>query len=200
MYKLLSVVSLGSAVLAGCVAQTPAEQLAPRQEMVRVCNGNNCVDQHRSVATFQGTPANPEAERRQQALEALAERNPKAAYDLGLRLLRGDGVEQNGYQAIQWMRKAGDAGMVEAQFALGRMYLLGFQEMGPDPAEAESWLTRAAGKGHKEAKRLLPQAQAAKQSEHQAYQEREADRKSLGQWVISTPYYYSWGSSGWYPR
>lgn len=200
MRILLSVISLGSAALAGCAAQTPAEQLAPRQETVRVCNGNNCVDQHRSVATFQGEPVNPEAERRQQALEGLAERNPKAAYDLGLRLLRGDGVQQNGYQAIQWMRKAGDAGLLEAQLALGRMYLTGFQEMGADPAEAEAWLSRAASRGSKEAQRLLPQAQAAKQTEHLAYQAREAERRSLGLWYTSTPYYYTWGSSGWYLR
>ena len=200
MHKLVFVVSLGSLVLAGCAAQTPAEQLAPRQETVRVCNGNSCADQPRSVSTFQGAPVDPEAERRRLALEALAERSPKAAYDLGLRLLRGDGVEQNGYQAIQWMRKAGDAGLVDAQLALGRMYLLGFQEMGADPAEAQAWLSRAASRGNKEAKRLLPQAQAAKITEQQAYQGREADRKSLGLWVINAPYYYSWGSTGWYFR
>jgi hypothetical protein len=57
-----------------------------------------------------------------------------------MRLLRGDGVERNSYQAIEWMRKAGDGGHLPAQVALGRMYLTGVEEMGADPAEAEAWL------------------------------------------------------------
>lgn len=194
------VLSLTALAMAGCATQTPEEQLANRAPTVRLCNGNACVDQDRRIATFQAAPADAEAERRMQALEQLAERNPNAAYDLGLRLLRGDGVERNGYQALQWLRKAGDNGQLQAQLALGRMYLSGFEEMGPDPAEAEAWLARAAAKGSKEARGLLPQAQAARKDEQQQYQAREADRKSLGAWLGSSPYYFFWGSSGWYQR
>ena len=142
---------LATLSLAGCATQkqTPEEQIAPRQDTVRICDSSGCSDRSRDSATFQGTPVDPEAERRLQALTALAENNPKAAYDLGLRLLRGDGVERNSYQAMEWMRKAGDGGHTEAQFALGRLYLMGFEEMGSDPQEAEAWLTRAAANGHK---------------------------------------------------
>ena len=184
-------------ILAGCAAQPPAEQLS-RPETVRVCTGSQCVDQHRNTVTALSPPSDPEAERRLAALSQLAEKNPKAAYDLALRFLRGDGVERNSFQAIEWLRNAGDQGLVDAQFALGRLYLLGFEEMGSDPAEAEAWLSRAAAKGHKEALRLLPQAQAAKKNEHAQYQVREADRKSWGAWYTTAPYYWHWRGSSWY--
>jgi TPR repeat protein len=176
--------------MTGC-AQTPASQLS-QSPTVRLCNGNTCADQDRRIATF--TPAGPsESDRRMEALAQKAEGNPNAAYDLGLRLLRGDGVERNTYQALQWMRKAGDNGHVQAQLALGRLYLMGFEEMGPDPAEAEAWLTRAAAKGNKEAAALIPQAQAAKKDEQAAYQVREAYRKSWYAWYSGYPYYWVWG-------
>lgn len=186
--------------LLGCAAQSPADQIAPRESTVRLCQGNQCSVQPRNIATFQGEPVDVEAERRLQALSELAERDPKAAYDLGLRLLRGDGVERNSYQAIEWMRKAGDHDHVPAQLALGRLYLMGFEEMGSDPAEAEAWLSRAAAKGDREAQRLLPQAQAAKKDEQSLYRFRQAYRNTWWGWYGSAPYYWLWGPRGWYLR
>nr|WP_092312826.1 tetratricopeptide repeat protein [Cupriavidus alkaliphilus] len=184
--------------LAGCVAQTPADQLSPRSPTVRLCNGNACAEQDRRAATPQDASA--DADQRMQALAAVAQRDPNAAYDLGLRLLRGDGVERNSYQALQWLRQAGDNGHMQAQLALGRIYLMGFEEMGSDPAEAEAWLTRAAAQGSKEARDLIPQAQAAKVDEQSLYQVREAYRKSWMTWYGSYPYYWVWGPAGWHPR
>ena len=187
-------------VLAGCVAQPPAEQ-TPLAPSVRLCQeGYGCSEQPRDVQTFQGTPTDPQAERRLQALTDLAEKNPKAAYDLGLRYLRGDGVSQNGFQAIEWLRKAGEAGLVDAQLALGRLYLAGYEEMGSDPAQAEAWLMRAGGQGSKEAKRLLPEAQAAKKDEQAAYRIREHYRRNGAGWYSRYTYYWVWAPSGWYLR
>ena len=193
---------IGLSALLGAAfgVQTATAQTAPRTDPVRICDSSGCSDRPRDSATFQGAASDPEAERRLAELTALGEQDPRAAYDLGLRFLRGDGVERNSYQALQWMRKAGDAGHVEAQYALGRIYLMGFEEMGPDPAEAERWLTMAAGKGHKDARQLLPEAAAAKKDERQLYQVREAQRKSWGVWYSSYPYYWTWGPRGWYAR
>jgi TPR repeat protein len=191
---------LAALTLAGCVAQPPQDQLGPQPPTVRLCTGNQCSDQPRNIVTFQGEPVNVESERRVAALTVLAERDHRAAYDLGLRLLRGDGVERNSFQAIEWMRKAGDRGNAQAQMALGRLYLTGFEEMGPDPAAAESWLSRAAAQGDKEAARLLPQAQADKKKVQDNYQIRDAWRKSWGAWFYSAPYYWVWAPSGWYLR
>lgn len=84
--------------------------------------------------------------------------------------------------------------------ALGRLYLVGFEEMGADPAEAASWLSRAAAQGNREAQQLLPQAQAARQSEQAQYQVRELVRTSWGHWYASTPYYWYWNNTGWILR
>lgn len=187
-------------LLSACASQTAEQQMGQRSQVVRVCQGASCIDQHKDTVTFQAPQGNPEQEHRLAELSALAENNPRAAYDLGLRLLRGDGVERDSSQAIEWMRKAGDMGFVEAQFALGRLYLHGFEEMGSDPAEAEAWLTRAAAKGKKQAEPLLKEAQKAKQRIHDNYQIQEAERQAWGQWYRTAPYYWTWGSRGWYLR
>lgn len=192
-----SVLSLAAIALAGCAAQTSTDQLT-RKESVRVCQGGRCIEQSASTVTFQAPSEDPEAQRRWDALEQMAQRSPQAAYDLGLRLMRGDGVERNSYQAIEWMRKAGDQGLVSAQVALGHIYLQGFEEMGSDPAEAQSWLSRAAAQGNKEAQQLLPQAQAAKQDARALYQAQEQLRKAWHTWYSTAPYYWYWSPSGWY--
>ena len=183
--------------LLGCAAQTPAEQLAPASDTVRVCEGSRCVDQHRSHQRWQPPAADAAAERRLEALSRLAAQDSKAAYDLGLRLLRGDGVARDSFQAIEWLRQAGDHGLVAAQLALGRIYLQGLEEMGADPAEAQAWLERAAAQGNKEAGRLLPQAQAAKRDAQAGYQIRAAERSAWGRWYAAAPYYWYWGGTGW---
>jgi TPR repeat protein len=110
-------------------------------------------------------------------------------------------VAQNTYQALQWMRSAGERGELQAQSALGRFYLAGVEEMGADPAEAERWLTLAAGRGDKEAEKLLPEAAAAKNQARHAYRVREESRKNwVVGWYTLYPYYWAWGPSGWYYR
>lgn len=187
---------LASLALAACAGQAPSDQLIAKDQ-VRVCQGDVCTDQSAKRVTFQAEPVDVEAQRRLQALSDVAQQSPQAAYDLGLRLLRGDGVTKDSQQAIEWLRKAGDQGLAHAQLALGRLYLLGVEEMGSDPAEAQSWLSRAASQGNPEAQRLLPQAQAAKNDAHNLYQAQESARKSWQAWYAAAPYYWYWGPTGW---
>ena len=98
-------------------------------------------------------------------LEQIAKQDPRAAYDLGLRYFRGDGVRQDSYQALQWMRDAAERGDIGAQKAVGRLYMTGLEEMGADFQEAEKWLTIAAGRGDKEATELLLEAADARKNE-----------------------------------
>lgn len=176
-------------------AQTP-------EKTIRICDDAGCSDRPRSSATFDATrDDNPEETRRIAALTQLASKDPKAAFDLGLRYFRGDGIKRDSYQAIRWMREAGDRGNQQAQLALGRFYLMGLEEMGPDPQEAEKWLLLASGSGNHEATKLLAEAQAAKKTEHEKYQWREDQRKSwYGYWSTGYTYYWVWGPSGWYYR
>jgi uncharacterized protein len=170
-------------------------------DTIRICDASGCSDRPKNSATFQVEPEDPVLVERTAALEALAKKDPRAAWDLGLRYFRGDGVRKDSYQALQWMRDAGERGNVDAQLAVGRFYLMGLEEMGSDPAEAETWLSMAASKGNKEAKKLLKEAQAAKKDEQAMYQWREAHRKSwYGYWYTGYPYYWTWGPRGWYYR
>lgn len=186
-----------SMLLSACASQSPTDQLQ-RKETVRICQGNQCNTQSSSTVTFNAPSGDAEAERRLEALTELAQKDPKAAYDLGLRLLRGDGVERNSYQGIEWLRQAGDQGSSAAQLALGNMYLTGYEEMGPDPAEAYAWLSRAAAAGNKEAQKLLPEAAAASKAERANYEVRQAYRTTWGYWLATAPYYWVWRDATWH--
>jgi TPR repeat protein len=169
---------------------------------VRICDDSGCSDRPSNSATFDPTRDDtPEETKRVAALENIARKDPRAAYDLGLRFFRGDGVRQDSHLALQWMRDAGDRGVLPAQAALGRFYLAGLQEMGADPAEAERWLSMAADRGDQESAKLLPEARKAKQDEQALYRWREAHRKHwYGWWYSGYPYYWTWGPVGWVIR
>jgi uncharacterized protein len=169
---------------------------------VRICDDSGCSDRPRGTASFDpGAGGDSEAERRIKSLEIIAAKDPRAAHDLGLRFFRGDGVKQDSYQALKWMRDAAERGNASAQLAVGRFYLMGLEEMGSDPAEAEKWLSIAAGRGDKEATKLLAEAQAAKKTERDLYAWRQANRKTWhGWWYSGYSYYSYWGPAGWYYR
>jgi len=173
---------------------------AQGESMIRICDETGCSDRPRSSATL--NPAgdvDPEAERRLAALKSLAEKDPRAAYDLGLRYFRGDGVRQDSYQALQSMRDAAERGYLPAQTAVGRLYLMGLEEMGSDPAEAEKWLSIAAGRGDKEAGKLLAEATAARKSEAAQRRWIESQRASWNAyWLSRYEYQWLWRNGRWY--
>jgi TPR repeat protein len=208
-YRGLAIAKWGSAgmqniklLLCCLMMAAAAAQAQSAGKTIRICDASGCSDRPRDSATFDPiASSDPAADQRIAALIAVAEKDPRAAHDLGLRYFRGDGVPQNSYQAIQWMRSAGERGDLRAQSALGRLYLTGMQEMGADPAEAERWLTIAAGRGDEEANQLLAEASAAKKDEQALYRWREAHRKTwYGYWYSGYPYYWGWGPNGWYYR
>lgn len=178
-----------------------AAQAAEPSPTVRICDASGCSERDRGSSTFQVEAEDPAMEQRTLGLVELARDDPRAAWDLGLRYFRGDGVRRDSHLALKWMRDAAERGNSDAQLAVGRFYLLGLEEMGSDPAEAESWLTMAAAKGNKEAKKLLAEAQKAKTSEQTAYQWREAHRKTWsGYWTTGYRYYWVWSPAGWRDR
>ena len=191
---------LACTALACAAAQAQSTAAADTDaKLVRICDDSGCSDRPANSATFD-TPANaPQApSARLQALINKAEQDPRAAYDLGLRYFRGDGVGRDSYKAIEWMRSSGDRGLRDAQLALGKLYLAGLEEMGADPIEAEAWLSKAAAAGSAEAKQLLPQAARAKNDEQADYALREKQRKTWYiLWHRSAPYYWGWRGNSW---
>jgi len=171
------------AALAGC--QQTAR--GPGPETVVICDSTGCREQARGVRTHDPAEAVPPADPDGvlPVLEARAETDPRAAFDLGMRYMRGDGIRRDPWQALQWMRDAGERGELKAQAALGRLYLTGLEEMGADYNEAVRWLSMAADRGHGESAALLAEAEAAR-AEEQAYQ------TALRRWrqVHTRPYWY----------
>lgn len=161
---------------------------------IRICDESGCSERPRDTVTFPPLlDAAPAMSRQQAELVALADQDPRAAYDLGLRHFRGDGVPQDSYRALEWMRNAASRGYLPAQTAVGRLYLSGLEEMGADPAEAEKWLLMAAGRGDKEAGKLLAEAQKAKQDEIAYQRWRESQREqSRNFWLGMYEYQWQW--------
>lgn len=186
-----------SLLLAACTHSTGGGQT------VRICDDGGCSNRPKSDIRFDDSQASastvPNA--RIVELEARAQTHAPAAFDLGLRYFRGDGVRQDSYQAIVWMRKAAEAGDLQAQAALGGFYLSGLDEMGADPQEAEKWLSIAASRGDVQSKKLLPYATEAKQAAAADYQLRQQWRESYFRlWNAGYPYRGSWHDQVWYWR
>lgn len=184
-----------AALLSACA------QTGPKNEMVRICDSTGCSDRPADSATYDTSEAVPDEDPdgRIAALEAQAKEDPRAAYDLGLRFFRGDGVRQDSYRALQWMRDAAERGDLEAQKAVGRFYLTGLEEMGSDPREAEKWLTIAAGRGDKEAEKLLAEATQARKSDDAWYKWSNRWRPYFYRhWYHAYPYRSYWRYGRWY--
>ena len=179
-----------------------AVALAEAPATIRICDDTGCNERPRNVATFDpNAGSDPVAEQKAAKLIAMAEKDPRAAYDLGLRYFRGDGVRQDSYQALKWMRDAAERGYLPAQAAVGRLYLMGLEEMGSDPAEAEKWLSIAAGRGDKASKKLLAEASRAKRDEQEYYRWAESQKKQwLNAWTTGYTYIWTWRDDGWNDR
>ncbi len=175
-------------------------QAPPPSNVTRICDDQGCSYRPKDQVT---TETRDELQDREDpriaALKQAAKSQPKAAYDLSLRYFRGDGVRQDSYQALNWMREAAEHGDLRAQKALGVYYLFGLEEMGSDPREADKWLSIAAGRGDKESAKLLQQARAAKKSDEDDYKWRTQWRDYYyGYWNSGYTYYGVWRQTSWY--
>ncbi len=80
-------------------------------------------------------------------LAGIAERNPAAAYELGMRYAEGRGVPADMATAAVWFARAAEGGLASAQFRLGAMYEKGLG-VKKNLTEACRLYLAAAAKGH----------------------------------------------------
>ncbi|WP_175691279.1 tetratricopeptide repeat protein [Burkholderia anthina] len=167
---------------------------------VRICNETGCFDRPKDQVSYQKRDDSDDRDDpRIVSLKQAAKTQPKAAYDLGLRYFRGDGVRQDSYQALKWMRDAAERGDLQAQKALGSFYLFGLEEMGSDSREADKWLSIAAARGDKESKQLLELARKARKEDEEDWKWRTQWRDVYyGYWNSGYPYYGVWHQTYWY--
>ncbi len=152
----------------------------------------SCNKPHQTTGIVTQQAEIPDGQKIEQ-LKQMAQTNPAAAYDMGLRYLRGDGVAQSSYQAIEAFRVAAEKGDLTAQVTLGKLYLSGIEEMGTDLQEAEKWLTITAARGNKEGSRLLKQVQKSRKNKG----ETKIDYGYPYDWYYYTPYRLYWHHSLW---
>jgi uncharacterized protein len=192
----LVIVNFFLVMMAGCAQEPPV-----KKETYTICDDAGCAERPKNYASYDAQKQLPDndPDGKIAALEKMAENDPRAAYDLGLRLFRGDGVKQDSYRSIQWMRKAAENGNFNAQKALGRLYLTGLGELGSDPGEAEKWLTICASKGDKEAAQLLKEATIARQSQQAQYAWLDRWRRVFNTyWYSGYGYNSYWRANQWY--
>ena len=171
----------------------------PANDTIRIHNSSGYSERPSNYSSYDPSTAVPDEDNRFAALKELADQDAAAAYDLGLRFFRGDGVRQDSYQAIQWMRNAAERGNLDAQKALGRLYLTGLEEMGSDPQEAEKWLSIAASRGDKESATLLREATQARKRETDYYRWKTTWRpRFYHYWYRGYPYHYYWRHGRWW--
>ncbi|WP_375055595.1 tetratricopeptide repeat protein [Zobellella sp. DQSA1] len=187
-------------ILVGVAVTLSACATSTSKETLRFCDDTGCSERSSSSATADYLDEPPVVKSEQiLKLEEAASSDPRAAYDLALRYFRGDGIQRNSYQALQWMRKAGESGLLHAQQALGGYYLSGLEEMGSDPQEAEKWLSMAAAQGDQESASLLAEAAEAKQREAGDYRWRQHWREYYrGYWYRGYSYFGYWRQGYWY--
>lgn len=186
-----------------CIALIGCQQTPPKKDTIRICNSDGCSERPSDHASYDPASVIPDEDPdgRIAALEELAREDPRAAYDLGLRFFRGDGVKQDSYRALQWMRDAAERGDLDAQKALGRLYLTGLEEMGPDPGEAQKWLRIAVSRGDTESEALLMEATRARQNEGAYFRWRTSWRPTVYQyWYTGYPYKSYWRGGRWHYR
>lgn len=80
-------------------------------------------------------------------LAGIAERNPAAAYEIGMRYVEGRGVPSDLALAAVWFTRAAEGGLALAQFRLGSMYEKGLG-VKRNPSEARRLYFAAAAQGH----------------------------------------------------
>jgi TPR repeat protein len=89
------------------------------------------------------------------ALYRKAEQNdPDAEYNLGLRLLRGEGLPRNEAEAATWFERAARMGDARAQFQLGEVYTSG-TGVPQDQVTGYTWMTLASSNGDTQAEAAI---------------------------------------------
>ena len=77
-----------------------------------------------------------------------------AMYRLAKEYLKGEYIDRDPEQAVEWFTKSAECGNPYAQYMLGKLYLIG-REVPHDEEKAVHWLTQSAEQGNRYAQFLL---------------------------------------------
>ena len=106
-----------------------------------------------------GIDADP-SESRSWARRAAEGGDPRAMHYYAMQLYQGVGGSQNQAAALGWLKRAAEAGRVDSQFNVARLYETGDTGVAKNPVEAFKWYMIAARRGDQQAlaavQRLTP--------------------------------------------
>ncbi|WP_396595169.1 hypothetical protein [Brevundimonas sp. R86498] len=91
--------------------------------------------------------------------------DPRGMHAFGMYLFDGVGGGRNRREALDWLKKAADRGLIDSQYNVARIYENGDEGIAPDPTQAYRWYLIAARAGDAQAQaavdRLAPTVPAA---------------------------------------
>ncbi len=104
-------------------------------------------------------------EARKWARRAAEREDPRGMHAFGMYLFDGVGGPRNRPEALGWLLKAADRGLIDSQYNVARIYENGDEGIAPNPSEAFKWYLIAARTGDEPAQaavdRLTPETPAA---------------------------------------
>jgi localization factor PodJL len=104
-------------------------------------------------------------EARKWARRAAESEDPRGMHAFGMYLFDGVGGARNRPEALDWLLKAADRGLIDSQYNVARLYENGDEGIAPNPTEAFKWYLIAARTGDEPAQaavdRLTPLTPAA---------------------------------------
>jgi len=95
---------------------------------------------------------------------AVRSKSLTARFNLGMAYYNGDGVQQDGEKAVQWLQVAERQNFAEAQYILGVMTAEGTYGVPKNIAKASTLLRKAAEQEHKLAQKYLEKMKSSKLS------------------------------------
>jgi localization factor PodJL len=97
----------------------------------------------------------------------------------GMYLFDGAGGDQNRAEALDWLKRAAELGLVDSQFNVAKLYETGDQGIEPDLTEAYKWYLIAARAGDNDARSAVERLRASLPAPAQATARTEAENFSV---------------------
>jgi len=156
-------VSQAEALFDQAVAQLDAGQTGGVAALTQAANLGSATAQLKLAGLYEtgeaGVARDP-AQSRQWARRAAEGNDARGMHAYGMYLFDGVGGPRNRPEALTWLTKAADRGLVDSQYNVARIYENGDEGIAPNPTEAFKWYLIAARTGDQQAKasvdRLTP--------------------------------------------
>jgi TPR repeat protein len=137
----------------------PDGVLAPRESLFNALGSSARTDPYVVCLLLKGYRWESSKETGFETLQRLADQgNARAQAELGRAYYLGLGVTRNNSLAFNLLKAAATANDPDGQFNLAILYAQGDGVL-PDDNMSAQWLKKAAGAGHQQAQRALPQAE-----------------------------------------